>query len=111
MQMSDLLLVAETEELLMEKLWKWKKGIEMKGLKVNIGKTKVMRCQLSRGQDNFLVVFTESVGRIQSNLNIIARLGVGCSGCNTQVAVISNLAQAIIFLIEIRFVIVHMCTL
>ena len=29
----DLVLVAETEELLMEKLRKWKKGMELKGLK------------------------------------------------------------------------------
>ena len=42
----DLVLVAETEELLMEKLRKWKKGMELKGLRVNIGKTKVMRCQV-----------------------------------------------------------------
>ena len=34
---------AETEELLMEKLRKWKKGMELKGLRVNIGKTKVYR--------------------------------------------------------------------
>ena len=32
----DLVLVAETEELLMEKLHKWNKGMEMKGLRVNI---------------------------------------------------------------------------
>ena len=31
----DLVLVAETEELLMEKLRKWKKGMELKGLRVN----------------------------------------------------------------------------
>ena len=37
----DLVLVAETEELLMEKLRKWKRGMELKGLRVNIGKTKV----------------------------------------------------------------------
>ena len=42
----DLVLVAETEELLMEKLRKWKMGMELKGLRVNIGKTKVMRCQV-----------------------------------------------------------------
>ena len=45
-----LFLVAETEELLMEKLRKWKKGMELKGLRVNIGKTKVMRCQVGIGQ-------------------------------------------------------------
>ena len=32
----DLVLVAETEELLMEKLRKWKRGMELKGLRVNI---------------------------------------------------------------------------
>ena len=46
----DLVLVAETEELLMEKLRKWKKGMELKGLRVDIGKTKVMRCQVRIGQ-------------------------------------------------------------
>ena len=46
----DLVLVAETEELLMEKLCKWKRGMELKGLRVNISKTKVMRCQVRLGQ-------------------------------------------------------------
>ena len=45
----DLVLVAEMEELLMEKLRKWKKGMELKGLRVNIGKTKVMRCRVRIG--------------------------------------------------------------
>ena len=31
----DLVLMAESEELLMEKLRKWKKGMEAKGLRVN----------------------------------------------------------------------------
>ena len=47
----DLVLVAETEELLMEKLRKWKRGMELKGLRVNIRKTKVMRCQM-RSQES-----------------------------------------------------------
>jgi hypothetical protein len=46
----DLVLVAESEELLMEKLKTWKEGMEGKGLKVNLGKTKVMRCQVKTGQ-------------------------------------------------------------
>ena len=46
----DLVLVAETEKLLMEKLRKWKRGMELKGLRVNIRKTKVMRCQVRIGQ-------------------------------------------------------------
>ena len=41
----DLVLMAEMEELLLEKLRKWEKGMEAKGLRVNAGKTKVMRCQ------------------------------------------------------------------
>ena len=39
----DLVLMAETEELLVEKIKKWKVGLEEKGLRVNMGKTKVMR--------------------------------------------------------------------
>ena len=42
----DLVLMAESEELLMVKLRKWKEGMEEKGLRVNMGKTKVMRCQV-----------------------------------------------------------------
>ena len=30
----------------MEKLGKWKDELEMKGLKVNVGKTKVMNCKV-----------------------------------------------------------------
>ena len=46
----DPVLVAETEELLMEKLRKWKRGMELKGLRANIGKTKVIGCQVRVGQ-------------------------------------------------------------
>ena len=35
----DLVLMAESEVLLMEKLRKWEKGMEAKGLRVNAGKT------------------------------------------------------------------------
>ena len=35
--------MAETEEKLLRKLRQWKDGFEAKGLKVNVGKTKVMR--------------------------------------------------------------------
>ena len=44
----DLVLTAETEELSLEKFRKWKKGMEMEGLRVNSGKTKVMRCRVNR---------------------------------------------------------------
>jgi len=40
----DLALLADSEEELRRKIMKWKEGLEAKGLKVNIGKTKVMRC-------------------------------------------------------------------
>ena len=46
----DLVLIAKTKELLLEKVRKWKEGMEKKGLRVNAGKTKVMRCQMSMGQ-------------------------------------------------------------
>ena len=38
----DLVLIAESMEELVEKFNTWKEGIESKGLKVNMGKTKVM---------------------------------------------------------------------
>ena len=50
MELLYAVLVAETEELLMEKLCKWKRSMELKGLRVNIDKTKVMRCQVRIGQ-------------------------------------------------------------
>ena len=37
----DLVLIAETKELLMEMVRNWKEGMEKKGLRVNTGKTKV----------------------------------------------------------------------
>ena len=38
----DLILTSETMEGLREKFWKWKEAFESKGLKVNLGKTKVV---------------------------------------------------------------------
>ena len=38
----DLDLTRETMEGLREKFWKWKEAIKNKGLKVNLGKTKVV---------------------------------------------------------------------
>jgi hypothetical protein len=46
----DLVLLAETLELLLEKVKKWRDGMEMKGLRVNLGKTKVMRSRYRIGQ-------------------------------------------------------------
>ena len=41
--------MAESEELLVEKIRRWKAGMEEKGLRVNMGKTKVMRCSVGAG--------------------------------------------------------------
>ena len=38
----DLILMAESEESLRDKIVKWKSGLEAKGLKMNTGKMKVM---------------------------------------------------------------------
>ena len=38
----DLILMAESEESLRDKIVQWKSGLEAKGLKMNTGKTKVM---------------------------------------------------------------------
>ena len=46
----DLVLLAESEERLLEKIKCWKHGMEAKGLRVNMVKTKVMRCQRKSGQ-------------------------------------------------------------
>ena len=45
----DLVLMAESREGLGEKLGAWKKSLEAKGLRVNISKTKVMKCQVGLG--------------------------------------------------------------
>ena len=46
----DLVLVAQSKEELREKLLRWKECTELKGLKVNIEKTKVMRSGKSGGE-------------------------------------------------------------
>jgi hypothetical protein len=46
----DLALMAESEERLLESIKRWRGGMEEKGLRVNMGKTKVMKCQVSQGQ-------------------------------------------------------------
>jgi len=46
----DLALIADTEETLMEKISVWRDHMEAKGLRVNVGKTKVMHCVERSGQ-------------------------------------------------------------
>ena len=40
----DLILLAESREILIKQIRIWKEGLESKGLRVNIGKTKGMKC-------------------------------------------------------------------
>ena len=47
----DLVLMAETEEALLERIEVWKKGMEAKGLRVNMAKTKVLKCHVGSGLD------------------------------------------------------------
>ena len=46
----DLCLIAETEEELVEKIRCWKDAMKLKGLRVNMDKTKVMCCKVRTGQ-------------------------------------------------------------
>ena len=46
----DLALMAESRAELLVKIQRWKEGMERKGLRVNMGKTKVMKCQFSSVQ-------------------------------------------------------------
>ena len=46
----DLVLLANTEELLVEKIVRWKAGLEAKGLRVNMVKSKIMRCWEGTGK-------------------------------------------------------------
>ena len=45
----DLVLIAETEEELLGKIRVWKKGMEAKGLRVNMAKTKILECHVGSG--------------------------------------------------------------
>ena len=46
----DLVLIAESEELLMEKIEGWRKGLEAGELRVSFEKIKIMRCEIGAGQ-------------------------------------------------------------
>ena len=43
--------LSESEEELLEMIRRWKDGMEQKGLKVNMGKTKVMNCKAGAGRE------------------------------------------------------------
>ena len=42
--------MAESREKLVERIKVWKDKLEGKGLRVNVGKSKVMRCHVGDGQ-------------------------------------------------------------
>ena len=50
----DQILMAESKDLLLERLSLWKVCMEAKGLKVNIGKTKVMYCQSKNSKNSVI---------------------------------------------------------
>ena len=58
----DLVLIAESEELLVEKIERWRNGLEAGGLRVNFEKTKIMRCESGAGQ---LRAYAKSVWSVQ----------------------------------------------
>ena len=72
----------------MGKLWKWKKFMELKGLRVNIGKMKVMRCQVRKGQPEdsgkypwwcWHAHLQVVCGKILHGMELMQRHGVGMS--------------------------------
>ena len=46
----DLVLMTESDKLLMQKSRQWKKVMDAKGLRMNAGKPKVIQCRVSRFQ-------------------------------------------------------------
>ena len=61
------MLMTESEEKLVDKLIKWKHGFEEKGLKVNVGKIKVMKSTVES-------VITKETGKFPCS---ICKKGVG----------------------------------
>ena len=76
----DLVLLAESREILMEKIMIWKEGLENKGLKVNIGKTKDMKCHVDANTQ------VES-GKYQCGIcgKGVGRNSIQCGGCKERV--------------------------
>ena len=69
----DLVLLAESRKILMEKIKIWKEGLEGKRLKVNIGKTKVMKCDVHASR-----VWQVRVGICGKS---VGRNSIQCGGC------------------------------
>ena len=72
----DLILVAESEEKLRERIEIWNEGIEEKGLRVNISKTKVMKCQV-------VMVQAEDLGKYPWEVSKkgVGRNSIQCTIC------------------------------
>ena len=75
----DLILMAESEESLCDKIVKWKSGLEAKGLKIYTGKTKVMfSCSMKdkwKRKVNGLVVYVRRELAIIQFCAMVARNG------------------------------------
>ena len=72
----DLVLMAESEELLKDKIRVWKEGMEARGLKVNVAKTKVMKCHVN-------AVRKEKSGKYPCGMcnKGVGRNSIFCKGC------------------------------
>ena len=88
----DLVLMANSLEELLEKTGKWRVGMEGKGLRVNLSKTKVIRCQNRAGQtkrsgERPCEICRKGLGRIPSSvrcgavgyISCVVELQVNCS--------------------------------
>ena len=70
----DLALLAESEEELLEMIRQWKDGMEQKGLKVNMGKTKVMNCKVRQGRQRTRANFhVESARKVLEETQYVAQ--------------------------------------
>jgi len=60
----DLVLLAVSRELLVEKIGIWKEGLKSKGLRVNVAKAKVMKCHVAANMQVKSGTRVEYVGRV-----------------------------------------------
>ena len=72
----DLVLLAESREILMEKIKIWMEGLESKGLEANIGKTKVMKCHVDANMQVESGKYPCRIYRKGAGMNSIQ-----CGGC------------------------------
>ena len=85
-----MVLIAESEELLAEKIERWRKGLEagrLRSLRVNFGKTKIMRCEIGAGQVKVSGKYPCAVCK-----NGVGRNSVPCSKCQKWIRYTENVA-------------------